>query len=101
MAYELMNVSERTWAALAMIENEQPKGETECAIVVQMACVHAATKRPCDRRSAEKRDELASQHGNPARTSLCESWIIAVLPPSECQNRHRWLPAVLIRPNVS
>src|SRR6478609_6966383 len=30
-------------AALAMIESEQPKGETECAIVVQMACVHAAT----------------------------------------------------------
>ena len=26
-----------------MIESEQPKGETECAIVVQMACVHAAT----------------------------------------------------------
>ena len=43
MAYELMKVSERTWAALAMIESEQPKGETECAIVVQMACVHAAT----------------------------------------------------------
>jgi hypothetical protein len=33
MVYELMNVSERTWAALAMIESEQPKGETECAIV--------------------------------------------------------------------
>jgi hypothetical protein len=32
MAYELMKVSERTWAALAMIEREQPKGETECAI---------------------------------------------------------------------
>ena len=30
-------------AALAMIESEQPKGETECAIVVQMACVHSAT----------------------------------------------------------
>jgi hypothetical protein len=30
-------------AALAMIESEQPRGETECAIVVQMACVHAAT----------------------------------------------------------
>src|SRR5260370_20622794 len=29
-------------AALAMIESEQPKGETECAIVVQMACVHSA-----------------------------------------------------------
>jgi hypothetical protein len=29
--------------ALAMIESEQPKGETECAIVVQMACLHAAT----------------------------------------------------------
>jgi hypothetical protein len=102
MAYELMNVSERTWAALAMIESEQPKGETECAIVVQMACVHAATKRPCDRRSAEKRDELASQHGNPAeKRPLCESWIIAGLPPSECQNKHRWLPAVLNRPNVS
>ena len=43
MAYELMKVSERTRAALAMIESEQPKGETECAIVVQMACVHAAT----------------------------------------------------------
>ena len=43
MAYQLMKVSERTWAALAMIESEQPKGETECAIVVQMACVHAAT----------------------------------------------------------
>jgi hypothetical protein len=30
-------------AALAMIENEQPRGETECAIVIQMACVHSAT----------------------------------------------------------
>jgi hypothetical protein len=30
-------------AALAMIESEQPKGETECAIVVQMACIHSAT----------------------------------------------------------
>src|SRR5258705_7428608 len=30
-------------AALAMIESEQPKGEIECAIVIQMACVHAAT----------------------------------------------------------
>src|SRR5258705_9679100 len=30
-------------AALALIESEQPKGETECAIVIQMACVHAAT----------------------------------------------------------
>jgi hypothetical protein len=30
-------------AALAMIESEQPKGETECALVVQMAAVHAAT----------------------------------------------------------
>jgi hypothetical protein len=30
-------------AALAMIESEQPRSETECAIVVQMASVHAAT----------------------------------------------------------
>ena len=30
-------------AALAMIESEQPKGETETALVVQMAAVHAAT----------------------------------------------------------
>jgi hypothetical protein len=30
-------------AALAMIESEQPRNETECAIVVQMACVHGAT----------------------------------------------------------
>ena len=30
-------------AALAMIESEQPRNETECAIVVQMACLHAAT----------------------------------------------------------
>jgi hypothetical protein len=30
-------------AALAMIESEQPKGETECAIVLQMACIHSAT----------------------------------------------------------
>jgi hypothetical protein len=30
-------------AALAMIEAEEPKGETECAIVIQMACVHSAT----------------------------------------------------------
>jgi hypothetical protein len=30
-------------AALAMIESEQPRGETECAIVVQMACIHSAT----------------------------------------------------------
>src|SRR5258705_11586509 len=30
-------------AALAMIEGEQPRGETECAIVIQMACVHLAT----------------------------------------------------------
>jgi hypothetical protein len=29
-------------AALAMIESEQPKGETECAIVVQMACVRSS-----------------------------------------------------------
>jgi hypothetical protein len=30
-------------AALALIEHEKPQGETECAIVVRMACVHAAT----------------------------------------------------------
>jgi hypothetical protein len=30
-------------AALAMIEAEKPKGETECAIVIQMACVHSTT----------------------------------------------------------
>ena len=30
-------------AALSMIESEQPRNETECAIVVQMACVHSAT----------------------------------------------------------
>lgn len=30
-------------SALAMIESEQPRGETECAIVIQMACVHSAT----------------------------------------------------------
>lgn len=30
-------------AALAMIEGEQPRGETECALVIQMAAVHAAS----------------------------------------------------------
>src|SRR5216684_9278991 len=30
-------------AALAMIERERPRNETECAIVVQMACLHSAT----------------------------------------------------------
>jgi len=30
-------------ATLAMIESEQPRGETECAIVIQMACLHSAT----------------------------------------------------------
>jgi hypothetical protein len=30
-------------AALAMIESEQPQTETECAIVIQMACLHSAT----------------------------------------------------------
>ena len=30
-------------SALAMIEGERPRDETECAIVVQMACVHGAT----------------------------------------------------------
>lgn len=30
-------------AALALIEGEKPRGETECAIVLQMACLHAAT----------------------------------------------------------
>ncbi len=30
-------------AALAMIESEQPSGETECALVIQMAAVHAAS----------------------------------------------------------
>jgi hypothetical protein len=30
-------------SALAMIESEQPRGETESAIVIQMACVHSAT----------------------------------------------------------
>lgn len=30
-------------AALALIEGEKPKGETECAIVVQMALIHSAT----------------------------------------------------------
>ena len=30
-------------AALAMIESEQPRGETECALVVQMACTHCST----------------------------------------------------------
>jgi hypothetical protein len=35
-------------SALAMIESEQPRNETECAIVVQMACVHAATMASLD-----------------------------------------------------
>jgi hypothetical protein len=30
-------------AALALIEGEKPRGETECAIVIQMACIHSAT----------------------------------------------------------
>jgi hypothetical protein len=30
-------------SALAMIESEQPRNETEGAVVIQMACVHAAT----------------------------------------------------------
>jgi hypothetical protein len=30
-------------AALALIEGEKPKGETECAIVIQMALIHSAT----------------------------------------------------------
>jgi hypothetical protein len=30
-------------SALSMIESEQPRNETECAIVVQMACVHSAS----------------------------------------------------------
>jgi hypothetical protein len=30
-------------AALAVIEGERPRGETECAIVIQMACIHSAT----------------------------------------------------------
>jgi hypothetical protein len=30
-------------AALALIEAEKPRGETECAIVVQMALIHSAT----------------------------------------------------------
>lgn len=30
-------------SALAMIEAEQPRGETECALIIQMACVHSAT----------------------------------------------------------
>jgi hypothetical protein len=30
-------------AALCMIESEHPRNETECAIVIQMACVHSAT----------------------------------------------------------
>jgi hypothetical protein len=43
-------------AALAMIENEQPRGETECAIVVQMACLHSATMAVLGR--------LSSAYGN-------------------------------------
>ena len=39
-------------AALAMIESEQPRGETECAIVLQMACVHSATMVVLGRLSA-------------------------------------------------
>src|SRR4030095_11712082 len=39
-------------AALAMIESEQPRGETECAIVVQMACIHSATMAVLGRLSA-------------------------------------------------
>lgn len=30
-------------SALSMIESERPRNETECAIVIQMACVHSAT----------------------------------------------------------
>jgi hypothetical protein len=30
-------------SALSMIESEQPRNETECAIVIQMACLHSAT----------------------------------------------------------
>ena len=30
-------------AALALIEGEKPRGETECALVIQMALIHSAT----------------------------------------------------------
>jgi hypothetical protein len=43
-------------AALAMIECEQPRGETECAIVIQMACIHSATMAVLGR--------LSSAYGN-------------------------------------
>jgi hypothetical protein len=39
-------------AALAVIEGEKPRGETECAIVIQMACIHSATMAVLGRLSA-------------------------------------------------
>jgi hypothetical protein len=30
-------------AALALIEGEKPRGEAECALVIQMACIHSAS----------------------------------------------------------
>jgi len=37
---------------LAFIEGERPRGEMECAIVVQLACLHAASMNVLGRLSA-------------------------------------------------
>jgi hypothetical protein len=39
-------------ASLAFIEGERPRGEMECAIVVQLACLHAASMNVLGRLSA-------------------------------------------------
>jgi hypothetical protein len=63
-------------AALAMIESEQPRNETECALVVQMACVHAATMVVLGR--------LGGGHGGDRH--------VLAAAPADCHERLRfWL----------
>lgn len=47
-------------AALAFIEGEKPKGETECAIVIQMALIHSATMAILGRLSGAYGDRSVS-----------------------------------------
>jgi hypothetical protein len=47
-------------AALALIEGEKPKGETECAIVIQMALIHSATMAVLGRLSGAYGDRSVS-----------------------------------------
>jgi hypothetical protein len=64
-------------SALSMIESEQPRNETECAIVIQMACVHSATMAVLGR--------IGGGHGGDRHVLAAAIFFWKVLEVCECE----------------